>query len=123
MDAGEISDVEQLDSELLRLVQDGELASMMRDTFLMTVAAGKAREEIIESKFTFVPLHSQATIFMLESGIEWFKNANSSTLRFDEYILKDQRYGWASQFTDKVERIDVKGSHLDFFKHNENVKV
>ena len=36
-------------------------------------------------------------------------------------MLKDKRYGFSSLFTGDVGRIDVKGTHMEFFMHEENV--
>ena len=124
VDAGEITDQWQLDVEMLRLVgNDQDWATMMRATVEVSNAIGRDVYEIVEGRYDFQMLKIPTSVFILDDGLEWFKAVMGQDFHFDDSILKDGRYGWASQFTDKVERIDVKGSHMDFWKYKENVKL
>jgi len=124
VDAGDIIDEWQLDVEMLRLIgNDLDMANMMRATVVVGNAIEQDIHEIVGGKYEFQVLETVASVFILDEGLEWFKTVMGEVFDFDELTLSDGRYGWASQFADKVERIDVKGSHHDFFKHNENVKV
>ena len=122
VESKEITETWQLDAEMLRLVRgDVNLGNMMRATATYMMAVSQHKEHVLEGAYEFETLDTRTTVFVLESGVEWFKHKNAGNFKFDDSMLKDETYGWASLFTGGATRIDVKGSHLEFFMHRENV--
>ena len=133
VEAQEISDTWELDVQMLRLVgNDVDFAGMMRGTCSVATTMRQEMKEIVHRGHDFTTLRVPTTIFKLapnpidlESGIDFFKDVKvfGNEFDFNDAILRDGRNGWSSLFQGAVDRIDVRGSHDEFFVHEENIKL
>ena len=122
VDVGEIEDTWKLDLEMLRQVgNDSDFAGMMRATVDVGNVMTKEIKEIVDGGYDFEILNTSPAFFISESEIDWFKRKMGDDYDFNDSILSDEIYGWASSFSGEVEKINVNGNHTEFFSHDENV--
>ena len=67
-------------------------------------------------------LDTSTVIFIADSGADFFKT-DELGYNLNDATLQDGVYGWSCVFSQKVRRIDAKGSHFEFFMHDKNVAV
>ena len=102
---------------------DVDAAEMMIVTLSVAEATVRELKDDVSAtgRYKFEALSIPATIFISEPGVKTFTDGHAEEYDFNDIVLRDERYGWASLFKGELERIDLKGSHMQVFVHEENV--